>query len=414
MSILCFIFITVVSTLFPMTGPAYGLTAEEIAVIANKQEEDSINLARFYMDCRGIPAKNLITRDIDPAEECQRSDYDSLIAAPVRSFLHKHSPAGNIRCLVTMYGVPLKITAPAFSAVGSDIIAALRKKIEDSGKSSQQHEEETELSDHGGGRVAEIKKEIAHYTQIHDMRASVDSELSLVLQPHPLAYWIDNPYNRDLDPDLITYNKKDVIMVSRLDASSADLVKKIITTSLFAEKEGLRGSAFFDARWPDPGIKEVSGYAWYDRAIHRAAAVVRQSGKADKVVVDEESRLFPPGSMHHAALYCGWYSLAKYIDAFDWQNGAVGYHIASSECSTLKKEGSQVWCKRMLEKGVCATMGPVGEPYVNAFPPPDLFFSFLTGGKNLVESYYFSLPYLSWKMVLIGDPLYTPFAAAPR
>ncbi len=67
----------------------------------------------------------------------------------------------------------------------------------------------------------------------------------------------------------------------------------------------------------------------------------------------------------------------KYVDAFKWQPGAVGYHIASSECSTLKAAGSQVWCKMMLEKGVAATLGPVGEPYLQAFPPPEVFFRFI-------------------------------------
>ncbi|MCK5914085.1 MAG: TIGR03790 family protein, partial [Desulfuromusa sp.] len=111
-----------------------------------------------------------------------------------------------------------------------------------------------------------------------------------------------------------------------------------------------------------------------------------------------------------SALYCGWYSLGKYVDAFDWQRGAVGYHIASSECTTLKKEGSQVWCKRMLEDGVAATIGPVTEPYVQGFPLPELFFGFLLDGYyTLAESYFLSLPYLSWQMVLIGDPLYRPF-----
>ena len=27
----------------------------------------------------------------------------------------------------------------------------------------------------------------------------------------------------------------------------------------------------------------------------------------------------------------------------------VAWHIVSGECTTLKKEGSQVWCKRLLE-----------------------------------------------------------------
>jgi hypothetical protein len=64
----------------------------------------------------------------------------------------------------------------------------------------------------------------------------------------------------------------------------------------------------------------------------------------------------------------------------------------------------------MLEKGVAATAGPVGEPYVQAFPVPEIFFGFLAEGiLSLVECYIVSTPYLSWKMVLVGDPLYRPF-----
>jgi uncharacterized protein (TIGR03790 family) len=85
----------------------------------------------------------------------------------------------------------------------------------------------------------------------------------------------------------------------------------------------------------------------------------------------------------------------------------VGFHIASSECATLKGKNSQVWCKKMLDKGIAATIGPVGEPYVQSFPVPEIFFHYLTEGYlTLAESYLISLPYLSWKMVLIGDPLY--------
>ncbi len=117
--------------------------------------------------------------------------------------------------------------------------------------------------------------------------------------------------------------------------------------------------------------------------------------------------MFQKGDCPNTALYCGWYSLARYVDAFTWARGSVGYHIASSECTTLKNENSQVWCKKMLDNGIAATIGPVGEPYVQAFPVPEIFFNFLTEGYlTLAESYLVSLPYLSWKMVLVGDPLY--------
>ena len=49
-------------------------------------------------------------------------------------------------------------------------------------------------------------------------------------------------------------------MTSRLDGASADVVKRIINDSIMAEKNGLTGRAFFDARWKDPGEKKMSGY----------------------------------------------------------------------------------------------------------------------------------------------------------
>ena len=52
---------------------------------------------------------------------------------------------------------------------------------------------------------------------------------------------------------------------------------------------------------------------------------------------------------------------------------------------------------------------------MQAFPVPEIFFGFLTEGVlTLAECYLVSLPFLSWEMVLIGDPLYRPFLKAPR
>jgi hypothetical protein len=44
---------------------------------------------------------------------------------------------------------------------------------------------------------------------------------------------------------------------------------------------------------------------------------------------------------------------------------------------------------------------------------PTEFFGLLYSGKySLVEAYYLSVRYLSWKMVLFGDPLYRPWFKA--
>jgi len=123
--------------------------------------------------------------------------------------------------------------------------------------------------------------------------------------------------------------------------------------------------------------------------------------------------LFEPGSCPETALYCGWYSLQKYVDAFDFVDGAIGYHIASFEAAALRDPNSLQWCPAMLRDGITATLGPVNEPYLFAFPEPRAFFAALYDGRCLVEAYFLTQRFTSWQMVLIGDPLYRPFKTRP-
>jgi uncharacterized protein (TIGR03790 family) len=133
-----------------------------------------------------------------------------------------------------------------------------------------------------------------------------------------------------------------------------------------------------------------------------------------KVVIDREPDLFPSGACPDAALYCGWYALGNYRDSFQWKKGAVAFHVASTEASTLRNSASNVWCKRMIEKGVAATLGPVKEPYLVSFPLPDQFFPLLMSGRMpLLEVYFRTLPHRSWRQIIIGDPLYNPIEKNP-
>ena len=65
-----------------------------------------------------------------------------------------------------------------------------------------------------------------------------------------------------------------------------------------------------------------------------------------EVVLNTGPELFKAGECPEAALYCGWYSLAKYVDAFDWQRGAVAYHLASSEAATLRDPTARCGARR--------------------------------------------------------------------
>lgn len=396
--------------------PVLALRPDEVLVLANGNASSSLGLAKYYMEKRGIPRDHFLKLLVPDDEQCTRMDYETRIAGPVRQYLKRTPVKGKIRCLLIMYGLPLKIAAPEMNEDE-------RREY----KRIQQREKElkTRFSGPGEGgkeQREEIKQELARVRRRletvakADQRASLDSEIALVLQPnHPLDGRIPNPFFAGYDQRRLMEKRDTTLLVSRLDGPSPQVVRRVINDSLAAERSGLKGKAYFDARWPrtqdNAGFKGKSGYQFYDTSIYRAADLVKKT-ELMPVIVNDKPEVFQPGQCPDAALYCGWYHLGQYVDAFSWTRGSVGYHIASAECETLKRPGSRVWCKRMLAKGIAATLGPVNEPYVQAFPLPDLFFRFLLDGyRTLAECYGLSKPFWSWQMVLIGDPLYRPFQA---
>jgi uncharacterized protein (TIGR03790 family) len=317
----------------------------------------------------------------------------------------------HVRCLVLMYGMPLRITPPALSDADEAAAQELRNTL----RPLQEHLEQTDdpaEREQVTSAIETVRQELDQLRRT-DTRAALDSEIALVFSGgYPLDGWLSNPHFLGFQGRRTELKSFDVLMVSRLDGPDPATVRRIIDDSLRMEKAGLTGQAYFDARGPRPERKPLGGYALYNLAVHMAAELIDRSGKME-VTLDSRPELFQRGDCPNAALYCGWYSLSKYVDAFDWQPGAIGFHIASGECATLKRAGSQVWCKRMLEEGVAATLGPVYEPYIQGFTMPDIFFGkLIEGNLSLAECYLISQPYLSWQMVLIGDPLYRPFASA--
>ena len=384
---------------------AYALAPEEVLVIANLNAAKSKTLARYYMGKRHIPEKNLIVLFMTDKETCTRDDYTKKAVPPIKKFLDQNK---QIRAIVTMFGVPLRIASPGKTQAEKAKLHEfeIKKKIlEDQLNNGEIIDLKIKLKKQND--LSSLKKTITDFLKKIDKVASFDSELSLIKKGrYDLNMWLPNPYYLGFRNQKIQIKQSEVLMTSRLDGASETIVKRIINDSIEAEKTGLKGSAYFDARWEDPGAKKVSGYTFYDKSIHRASQLLSKESRI-RVILNDDMTLFKKGENLNTALYCGWYSLAKYINAFTWTKGSVGYHIASSECTTLKNKNSQVWCKKMLDNGIAATIGPVGEPYVQAFPVPEIFFNYLTEGYlTLAESYIISLPYLSWKMVLVGDPLY--------
>ncbi len=244
-----------------------------------------------------------------------------------------------------------------------------------------------------------------------DSEAAFDSELALVLHEDvPLTRWTENPacmFN-PVAPVAPPEGPR-ILMVARIDAPTPAIARRLITDAVEVEKTGLTGTFYIDAR----GLKD-GAYREYDDDLRMLATWTRRHTKLP-VVLDDRPDVFAEGSAPDAALYCGWYSLAKYVPALKPRPGAVGFHIASFELASLRREDKAYWCAGLLRDGVAATLGPTSEPYLTAFPRPTAFFALLMSGElTLVECYARTNPMLSWRMALIGDPLYRPFARNPQ
>lgn len=409
-ALLRFLLLVMTGLLVLAPVPAQSLAPEEVVVVVNARSKDGRELAEHYMARRGIPKSNRILLHTPQRETIDTPTYRERIQAPLLAYLNDPIRAGApIRCLVLFYGLPLRIDAvdeslkvevAAQRKAAADLKAALAALTDEDGRPALE------------ARLKKVEATLTHLAA-QTPRAAVDSELSLVKAgDYERRGWLPNPFHIGFKDRKLVLSKDQVLMIARLDGPNPEIVRRMIDDGLWAEAEGLKGAACVDARWPVPAeTKGLSGYKRYDYALHQWADHLADHWPG-KRYFDASDELFGTGACPETALYCGWYSLSRYVDAFTWQPGAVAYHIASGECTTLKTPGSQVWCKRLLEEGVAATLGPVYEPYVQAFPLPALFFGLLTEGYlTLAECYQVSVPFLSWQMVLLGDPLYRPFGS---
>jgi uncharacterized protein (TIGR03790 family) len=266
-----------------------------------------------------------------------------------------------------------------------------------------------ELQGHFGVAAA-LQRRIASLRG-EDSESSFDSELSLVLWGrYDPCGWQPNELRAEGPQTESSGEGRRTLMVARLDGPSPSVVRRMIDDAIAVERNGLKGTFYIDAR----GLEEGRGHLPYDLDLRTLAARVR--ARTDlPVVLDNQSGVFSAGDRPNAALYCGWYSLANYVDAFEFVPGAVAVHMASFELVSLRNTAKRYWCKELLADGVAVTFGATSEPYLESFPKPTAFFSLVLSGRHtIVEAFYAAKPFNSWRLSLLGDPLYNPFKNNPQ
>ncbi len=512
--------------------PAQGLTLvspSQIAVLANENSLESLALADYYMTQRHIPKHHRIDLDVSLDETIGRSEYNERLLLPLQKKLRKRGLESQIRVLVTVWGIPLRVRQPQPDPQESDwiedalqwkhsAISLLEEKQEklkrrfpqastDRPAKATTQTEKTASSmnaqkikkwknkfqeifeallklpsnDPVVGAQEELRQALSREHQqifgqasrLNGLRsqegrnnpnkkhvlgmvqallrkptatnrsnayaliqeqfglfgvlsfadwemqqyryseglASVDSELSFLWwKPgtYPLSGRIPNPHylGYSITPEAWPLP---ILMVSRIDAPRVLQAQRMIDHALATEKTGLRGKAYIDAR----GVKQTgrpgsSGH--YDMNMQSFARMLKKASPYPVVWENTEKRFSQPGQAPNVALYVGWYRLRHYEDAFTFNPGSLGYHVASGEAASVHNPRERGWCKNALERGITVTLGPVGEPYLDAFPLPKELYGLLFSGEfSLVEAFFLSKRYVSWKMVLFGDPLYNPW-----
>ena len=390
-------------------GAGFALEPNEILIIANSDIVGSVRIAHYYCVKRGVPSDNLLAIPLGTTlnDTISRDNYEKQLAGPIRKQLNSPEYLGRIKCLLTIYGVPFKVGPRR-------VLKGKQEELKELEKQKGQLKQELELleqseTDNAPKKTKDINHKLIELQSEIDRivgkqtNASVDSELSMVLfDDYELYRWQPNW----LKNESLFWDFKS-LMLSRLDGPGFKIAQSLVDKAVAAEKTGLNGTAYIDSRGIANDKKRYS-LGYFDQSLRDLVVFVRLRTET-AVELEQTGKLFEPGQCPRTAIYCGWYSLKKYVDAFDFVDGAIGYHISSLEAVDLRDPNSSQWCPAMLADGITATLGAVDEPYLGSFPEPRKFFTELFSGRCLVEAYYRTKPFNSWQMVLIGDPLYKPF-----
>ncbi len=346
-------------------GPAWGaLEPAQVLILVNRDTPISARVASMYQKLRAIPNENLLRLSLGTDRSLTPEQYWSKAGGPIKKYLEEH-PA--VRCILTTSGVPYLIqgTGGEYTAFDNELAAALQE----------------------------------------------DSSTPKRRQPNPLFVGGTNLYAAT-DPRLMK-----MVFVARLDGPDLATVTRMAEDAAAVEKTGLVGPVFGDAM----GLDGIGGQGLGDFSVRAAVDRFAGAGFASTLDMKPESWKQPRGSVGRqaegAAFYLGWYDYLSFQDIFGepgLARGSIAWHIASGEAGDIWNPKGTGWCVNLMRRGAAITLGPAFEPYLAAFPHADIFAEGLLTGLTVAESYWLSLPEVNWAMVLLGDPLYRPFAGKAR
>ncbi|MGO8837896.1 MAG: TIGR03790 family protein [Limisphaerales bacterium] len=382
-----------------VTAPLFARAGgDEVVVIYNTNLTASKLVAEHYARMRQVPEAQIYGFDLPLTEEMTRAEFRDKLQFPLASRLavdklwrfgsvtnaatngqpqhvDQRVVESKIRYAVLCWGVPLKIAADP------NLHEPVRENV----------------------RPELLRNE-----------AAVDSELAwlpLVQMNIPLSGPLPNWVYGATNTALLNPTNG-ILLVARLDGPGVDIARGLVDKALDAERDGLWGRTYFDAR----GLDKTNSYYEGDMWIMNAGEICRELGFES--TVDKNPETFPADfPMSQIAIYCGWYdgdvSGPFALPKVEFMPGAFAYHLHSSSAASLRT-ASQYWAGPLLAKGATCTMGCVYEPYLACTPNVAAFLArWMADGFTFGEAAWAAQPVLSWQITVVGDPLYRPFGREP-
>jgi len=350
--------------LFASVDPVSAQTGDNVLLVVNRNSEISHQISDYYRPRRSVPLRNVCTINTVTDEEINWKTYVSGIEEPIAECLKKAQLVDQVLYIVTTMGVPLKVDGP------------------------------------GAGNLAE--------------HASVDSELALLYGKLKGAKvqrmgWVANPmYMRRETP--FQHPAIPIYVVTRLAAYDLNDVKAMIDRSLAARN---RGKFVLDLQ----SEKDDAGNNWL-----RTAALLLPG---DRTILEETTRVLY--NQKDVIGYASWGTndlqrTERWLH-FQWLPGAIAAEFVSTSARTFQRPPDNwkhtTWEDKahyfagtpqgligdVLHEGATGASGNAYEPYLMGCARPDYLLPSYQRGRNLGDSYYIALPYLSWQGVVAGDPL---------
>ncbi len=365
--------------------------------------QDSLQVANYYMQKRGVPASNLLGlnfSNLSGGNFQSFADFKSQMIQPIQSKLTSLGVT-NIDVILFSYRVPWKVPGPSNYGTDYSVDNAIMG-----------------LNYWGSGLTGSYAQNNPYF----EISPTFGSD-----KGH-----FDHTFK---------FNNTNMYLVSRLDGpAGVTTIMDMVDQSLYAERylvaqsgyyngnvyvdsTGANGATFYTdttlSNSPNVQSGSYSSTQAADANISFTEHYVHDLGlkwqfTGDNVLIGDPGAMFGDGTSAEAApnalFYSGWYSFGRYNDVYQWLPGSVGMDLDSLSLNyDIRSTHVPAWGVQALAHGASAVVGVVAEPFLTAHPRPNILMYYLLNGYSFAEASSLSTTTIGWRGLNIGDPLYTPF-----